>query len=178
MKSFGLAALAPLATTHPSPCSGPAGDQGVPGRGTKAIATANLQNKLPEFHPKHLSGWAEEFSYFLVITGQQHAAVRTKCTLINESCKKRFLQRQVKTAIRKSSNLGDSLQRLEQMYPVYETDLSVGTEIEELLPLPEFPTAARILEFVAQIGELMRRMNATSYGPTEPHLWLEGKTSP
>ena len=58
-------------------------------------------------------------------------------------------------AIRKSSNWGNFLKRLEQVYPVYETDLSVRTEIEELPPLPEFPTAARISEFVAQLEELM-----------------------
>ena len=84
----------------------------------------------------------------------------------------------MKTAIRKSSSWGDFLKRLEQMYPVYETDLSVRTEIEELPPLPEFPTAARISEFVAQLEELMGRMNPSSYGPTEPHLWLVGKIPP
>ena len=63
------------------------------------------------------------------------------------------------------------------MYLVYETDLSVRTEIEELPPLPEFPTAARISEFVAQMEELMGRMNPSSYGPTKPHLWLVGKIS-
>ena len=56
------------------------------------------------------------------------------------------------------------------MYPVYEKDLSVCTEIEELPSLPEFPTAARISEFVAQLEQLMGRMNPTSYGPTEPDL--------
>ena len=61
------------------------------------------------------------------------------------------------------------------MYPVYETDLSVRTEIEELPPSPEFPTAARISEFVAQLEEFMARMNPSSYGPTEPHLWLVEK---
>ena len=121
---------------------------------------------------------AEEFSEFLLLTGQQHADVRTKCTLIKKLCKKKFLQRQVKTAIRKSSSWGDFLKRLEQMYPVYATDLSVCTEIEELPPVPEFPTAARISEFVAQLEELMGRMNPSSYGPTEPHLWLVGKIPP
>ena len=174
-KSYGLAALAPLATTHPSPPSGGTGDSGVPGRGTKAIATTNLQIELPQFDPKNLPEWAEEFSEFLLLTGQQHADVRTKCTLIKKSCKKKFLQRQVKTAIRKISNWGDFLKRLEQMYPVYETDMSVHTEIEEL---PSLPTAARISEFVAQLEELMGRMNPTSYGPTEPHLWLVGKIPP
>ena len=61
------------------------------------------------------------------------------------------------------------------MYLVYKTDLSVRTEIEELPPLPEFSAAARISEFVAPLEELMGRMNPSSYGPTEPHLWLVGK---
>ena len=175
MKGYGLAALAPPATVYPPPPSGGAGDPGVPGRGTKAIATANLQIELPEFDPKNLPEWAEEVSEFLLLTGQQHSDVGTKCTLIKKSCKKKFLQRQVKTAIRQRSNCGDFLKRLQQMYPVYETDLSVRTEIEELPPLPQFPTAARISEFVAQLKELMGRMNPTSHAPTEPHLWLTGK---
>ena len=178
MEGYGLAALAPLATVYSSTPSGGKGDTGVPGWGTKGIATANLQIELPEFDPKNFPEWAEEFSEFLLLTGQQHADVQTKCTLIKKSCKKTFLQRHVKTAIRKSSSWGDFLKRLEQMYPVYETDLSVRTEIEELPPLPEFPTAARISEFVAQLEELMGRMNPSSYGPTEPHLWLVGKIPP
>ena len=164
MKGYGRSALAPLATVHHSPLSGGTGDTGLPGRGTKAIATANLQIELPEFHRKDLPEWAEEFSEFLLLTGQQHADVRTKCALIKKSCKKKFLQRNVQTAIPKSSNRGDFLKRLEQMYPVYETDLSVCTEIEELPPLPEFPTAARISEFVAQLEELMGRMNPRPMG--------------
>ena len=125
MKGYGLSALVPLATVHPSPLSGGTGDTGVLGRGMKAIATVNLQIELPEFDPKNLPEWAEKCSEFLLLTGQQHADVRTKCTLIKKSCKKKILQRQVKTAIRKSSDWGDFLKRLEQMYPVYETDLSI-----------------------------------------------------
>ena len=147
---------------NPSPPSGGTSDPGVPGRGTKAITTANLQIELPEFDPKKLPEWAEEFSEFLLLMAQQHADVRTKCTLIKKWCKKKFLQRQVKTAIRKSSNWGDFLKRLEQMYPVYETDLSVRTEIEELPPVLEFPTAARISEFVAQPEGVMGRMGLLS----------------
>ena len=51
MKGYGLAALASLATVYPSPPSGGTGDPCVPGRGTKAIATANLQINLPQFDP-------------------------------------------------------------------------------------------------------------------------------
>ena len=46
MEGYGLAALAPLATVYRSPPSGGKGDTAVPGRGTKGIATANLQIEL------------------------------------------------------------------------------------------------------------------------------------
>ena len=117
MKGYGLVALAPLATVYPSPPSDGTGHLGVPGRGMKAIATANLHIELPEFEPKNLPEGAEEFSGFLFLTDQQHAAIRTKCTLIKKSRKKKFFQRQVKTAITKSSDWGAFLKRLEQMYP-------------------------------------------------------------
>ena len=82
------------------------------------------------------------------------------------------------TAIKKRSNRGDLVKEVEPMYPVYETDLSVRNDFEELRALPEFQTAACISEFVAQLEELMGCMNPTSYGPTESHLWLVGKIPP
>ena len=54
MKSYALAAVAPLGTTYPSPPSGGTGDPDVPGGGRKAIAAAILQIGLPEFDPKSL----------------------------------------------------------------------------------------------------------------------------
>ena len=41
--------------------------------------------------------------------------------------------------------------------------------------LPEFPSAARISEYVCDLEYLFSRMNLGSYGPTELHLWLVGK---
>ena len=70
-------------------------------------------------------------------------------------CKKTFIQWQVKIAIRESSNRGHFFKRLKQMYPVYDINRSVPTEIEEPPILPEFLTVARISEFVAQLGELV-----------------------
>ena len=42
-------------------------------------------------------------------------------------------------------------------------------------PLPKSSNAARISGFMAQLEQLMECMNPSSYGPTEPHLWLVGK---
>ena len=144
INSYCLAALAPLAITPlPTPSVETAGIGGL-GTGRKAITTANLRNELPELDPKNLPKWVEGFSEILLLTGQQHPKVKTKCTLIKKSCKKKFCQGQAKTAIRRSSTWGDFLKRLDQMYPVYERDMSVRSKIEELPSLPKLASAARI----------------------------------
>ena len=82
----GLSALAPLAGISPSP-SGLTPGGGKMGR---LIAQANIQLELPEFDPKNRPEWAEEFAEFLLLTGQSHVDVTTKCSLLKRSCKKIF----------------------------------------------------------------------------------------
>ena len=165
----GLSALAPLAGVSPSGLTPGDGKTGRP------IAQANIQLELPEFDPKNLPEWAEEFAEFLLLTGQSHVDVATKCSLLKRSCKKKLLQKQVKQIVKTCSTWGEVLLRLEKTFPVYETDLSVRTQIEELPMLPEFPSAARISEYVCDLEYLFSRMNVGSYGATEPHLWLLSK---
>ena len=109
------------------------------------------------------------------MTGQSHVDVATKCSLLKRSCKKKFLQKQVKQIVKTCSTWADLLQRLEKTCPVYETDLSVRTQIGELPMLPEFPSAARVSEYVCDLQYLFSRMNVGSYGATEPHLWVMSK---
>ena len=145
------------------------------GKSGRPIAQANIQLELPEFDLKNLPEWAEEFAEFLLLTGQSHVDVATKCSLLKRSCKKKFLQKQVKQTVKTRSTWAKVLQRLEKTFPVYETDLSVRTQIEELPMLPEFPSAARVSEYVCNLEYLFSRMNVGSYGVTEPHLWLMSK---
>ena len=165
----GLSALAPLAGVSPSSLTPGGGKTGRP------IAQANIQLELPEFDPKNLPKWAEEFAEFLLLTGQSQVDVATKCSLLKRSCKTKFLQKQVKQIVKTCSTWAEVLQRLEKTFPVYETDLSVLTQIEELPMLPEFPSAARISEYPCDLEYLFSRMNVGSYGATEPHLWLMSK---
>ena len=73
----------------------------------------------------------------------------------------------MKIAIKKSSNF---LKRLQQMYPVYESDLRVRTEIEESLSLPDLHTAARISDF----SGTARR----AHGTHEPRFLWAYRASP
>ena len=169
IEKSGLSALAPLAGVSPSGLTPGGGKTGRP------IAQANIRLELPEFNPKKLPELAEEFAEFLLLTGQSHVDVATKCSLLKRSCKKKFLQKQVKQIVKTCSTWAEVLLRLEKTFPVYETDLSVRTQIEELPMLPEFPSAARISEYVCDLEYLFSRMHVGSYGATEPHLWLMSK---
>ena len=81
----------------------------------------------------------------------------------------------MKQIVKTCSTSAGVLQRLEKTFPVYETDLSVRTQIVELPMLPEFSSAARVSEYVCDLEYLFSRMNQGSYGPTEPRLWLVSK---
>ena len=167
----GLRALAPL-DGRPAPPSDPTSGGGKIG---KPIDQANIQLQLLEFDPKNLPEWAEELAEFILLTGQSPVDVATKCSLLKSSCKKRFLQKQVKQIVKTCSTWAEVLQRLEKPFPVYETDLSVRTQFEELSMRPEFPSTARVSEYVCDLEYLFSRMNMGSYGPPEPHLWLVSK---
>ena len=79
--------------------------------------------------------------------------------------------------MKKCSTWAEVLQRLEKTFPVYETHLSVRTQIEELLP--EFASAARISEYMCDLDHLFSRMNVGSYGnfPHKPELGFSGSGS-
>ena len=161
----GLTALAPLAGRPPPSSDSTSGD----GRSGKPIAQANIQLELPEFDPKSLPQWAEEFAELLLLAGQSHMDVATKCCLLKLSCKKKFLQKQVKPIVKTCSTWAEVLQRFEKTFPVYEKDLSVPTQIEELPMLPEFPSAAGVSDYVFHLEYRFSRMDMGSYEPTEPH---------
>ena len=166
-----LTALAPVAGRLPSPSDPTLGG----GKSGKSVAEGNIQLELPQFDPKNLPKWAEQFAEFLLLTGQSHVDVATRCPLPKRSCKKDFLQKQVKQIVKTCSTWPAVLQGLEKTFPVFDTDLSVRTQGQELPMPPEFPSAARISEYVCDLEYLFFWMNTRSYGPTEPHLWLLDK---
>ena len=98
----GLIALAPLAGRPPPPSHLSSGH----GKSGKPIAQANIQLQLLEFDPKNLPKWAEEFAEFLLLTGQCHVDVTTKCSHLKRSCKKNVLAKTGETDCKNLFYLG------------------------------------------------------------------------
>ena len=92
----GLKALAALAGRPSPPSDLTSGD----GKSGKPIAQANNQVELLEFDTRNLPEWAEDFAKFLLLTGQSHVDVATKCLFLKHLCKKKFLQKHVKQIVK------------------------------------------------------------------------------
>ena len=95
----------------------------------KAIATSKIVVNLPEFTGMDPSQFAENFGWFLWMTGQTPASGRVKCDLLLQCCKTKHLEKQVKQIVTKSATFADVLVALERQYPTYETDLSITAQI-------------------------------------------------
>ena len=108
-------ALAPLASKL-SPPSDPTSEGG---KSVKSIAQANIQLELPGLDPKNLLEWAEEFAEFRLLTGLSHVDVATKWSLPKRSCKRSFLQKQVKQIVKTCFTCAKNLRRLEKTFTVY-----------------------------------------------------------
>ena len=102
----GLTALAPLAVVPPPPSGLAEGGA----KGGRPIVQPNIQLEVPQFDPKNLPEWAEEFAQFLLLTRQSHVDVATKCSLLQRSCKKEFLQKHVKQILKTCSTWANVLQ--------------------------------------------------------------------
>ena len=73
----------------------------------KAIPTSKIVVTLPEFTGKDLSKFAENFGWFLRMTGQSHASGRVKCDLLLQFCKTKYPEKQDKQIVTKSATFAD-----------------------------------------------------------------------
>ena len=141
----------------------------------KAIATSKIVVNLPEFTGKDLSEFAENFGRFLRLTGQTHASGRVKCDLLLQCCKTKYLEKQVKQIVTKSTTFADVLVALKRQYPTYETNQPITTEIQILAVLPNNPKPGRVSELLADLDHWAGRLTPGSYSSNDLLLWLVAK---
>ena len=140
----------------------------------KAIATSKIVVNLPEVTGKDLSEFAENFGLFLRLTGQMHASGRVKCDLLLQCCKTKYLEKQVRQIVTNSATFADVLVALERQYPIYETDLSIRAEIQNLPVLPNNPKPGRVSELLADLDHWAGRLTPGFSQQQRPALLAGG----
>ena len=143
----------------------------------KAIATSKVVVNLPEFTGKDLSEFAENFGRFRRMTGQTHAIGRVKCDLLLQCCKTKYLEKQVKQIVTKSAPFANVLAAFGRQYLTYETDLSIGAEIQNLAVLPNNPKPGRVSELLAGLDHWAGRLTRGSYSSDDLLFSLVAKLS-
>ena len=130
---------------------------------------------LPETTGKDLSKFIENFEQFLRMTVRTRASSRVKCDLLLQCCKTKYLVKHVKKIMIKSASFADVLVALEMQYPTYETNLSIGAEIQNLAVLLNNPKTARTSELLADLDHWVGRLTPGSSGSEELLFWLVAK---
>ena len=87
----------------------------------------------------------------------------------------KYVEKQVKQTVTKSATFADVLVALERQYFSNETYLSIRTEIQNLVMLPNSPTTACISELLASLDHWVGRLTLGSYGSDEVLFWLVAK---
>ena len=80
---------------------------------------------LPDFTGKDLSKFAESFGQFRRITGQTYASGKVMSDLLLQSCKTKYLEKQVKQTVATSATFANVLVAFERQHPSYKADLSI-----------------------------------------------------
>ena len=89
-------------------------------KASRRVARKGKRKKTAMMGPMFGKTWGEALEILLAnaLRGRRSTHQSGSPTRYPSSCKNTFLQRQVRTAIRKRSNWGDVLKKLSQMYPV------------------------------------------------------------
>ena len=141
----------------------------------KAITSSKIVLNMPQFTRKNLSEFAESFGRFLRMTRQAHASGRLKCDLLLQSCKTKYLEKQVKQIATKSATFAGVLVALERQHTCYQTNLSIHTEIQNLAMSSNNRKAARMSEVLPDLDHSVGRLTPRLYSSHErPFAWWQG----
>ena len=121
--------------------------------------TNALKMKIPPFDGRNVEKYAEEFGRYLVLTGQTKAKDRVKANLILQGIKDRELQERVSKLLKSATSFEDFLEKLQDLYPTLETDLSILGEISKVSHLPYDPKSEQVVVLLETLERLFDKLN-------------------
>ena len=96
-------------------------------------------------------------------------------SLLLQSCKTKYLEKQVKQIATKSATFAGVLVALERQHTCYQTDLSIHTEIRNLAMSSNNRKAARMSEVLADLDHWVGRLTPRLYSSHERlFVWWQG----
>ena len=127
-------------------------------RERKGVATAKIETPLPVFTGRNIVFWAKDFGRFLTLTGQTKASDMIKADLVVTECKTDWLRELLEDLLSESNTFVEFLSKIEETFPVFETDMHIRQQLLDLSKFKEVPKLDEINQMEAIIRELHARL--------------------
>ena len=121
--------------------------------------THALKMEIPPFDGRNVKKYAEQFGRYLVLTCKAEAKDRVKANLIVQGIKDPDLQERVSKLLKKATTFEDFLNKLQDLYPILETDLSILGEISKVSHLPYDPKPEQVVKLLETLERLFDKLN-------------------
>ena len=94
-----------------------------------------------------------------MLTGKAKAKDRVKANLIVQGIKHPELQKRVSKLLKTATSFEDFLEKLQDLYPMLETDLSILGEISKVSHLPYDPKPEQVVKLLETVERLFDKSN-------------------
>ena len=121
--------------------------------------TNALKMEIPPFDRRNVEKYAEKFGRYLVLTGKAKAKDRVKANLIVQGIKNPELQEGVSKLLKTATSFEDFLNKLQDLYPTLETDLSILVEISKISHLPYDPKPEQVVKILETLKRLFDKLD-------------------
>ena len=140
----------------------------------KAVATAKIETPLPVFTRRNIVFLAKDFARFLRLTGQTKASHMIKADLVVTGRKTDWLRELRGDLLSESNTFVEFLAKIEETFPVFETDMHIRQQTLDHSKFKEFPKLDGINQMEARIGSLVARLTC-GYSEYDKLILLRSK---
>ena len=124
----------------------------------KGVATAKIETPLPMFTGRNIVFWAKDFPRFLRLTGETKASGMIKAEVVVTGCKTDWLRELLEDLLSESNTFLEFLAKIEETFPVFETDMHIRQQLLDLSKFEECPKLDEINQMEARIRKLVARL--------------------
>ena len=140
----------------------------------KGVATAKIETPLPVFTGRNIVFWAKDIARFLSLTGQTKASDMIKADLVVTGCKTDWLPELLADLLSDSNTFVEFLAKIEETFPVFETNMHICQQLLDLSKFKEFPKLDEINQMEARIRKLVARLTC-DYSEYDKLILLRSK---
>jgi hypothetical protein len=144
-------------------------------KGMRGLATPNLKCDVPTFDGKDLQEYGKEVARFLRVTANTGMSDQQKADLIMMGCKETNIRKLVEQEMEEATTFVEFLEKLEALYPSFETDASIRNKLDHVALLPNDPSITKIKQLTDTIESLVRKLTPGTYSGAEQLMLLMSK---